>query len=315
MARKTAFTLPSSDGVHHLHAICWQPEDGTPRAVVQLVHGISEHIGRYDAFASYLAGCGFAVVGHDHLGHGHTARGRQEYGFFSEREGWTLLVQDVHSLRSHAGSVFPDLPYFLIGHSMGSFVARTYLISYPGTVDGCILLGTGQPAPALLSLGQGVSRLLCWVKGPRYVSRLVTALSLGSYNRQFHPNRTSADWISSDPSAVDAYLADPLCRFVPTVGMFRDMLGGLRTIGNPYFLSQMDPNTPVAFFAGADDPVGERGKGVQKTEQLFRNAGCRSVFVKLYPDARHELLNERCREEVYRDLLAWLELHLQKNRS
>ena len=310
MVQKAEFTLPSSDGTHQLHAVCWQPDQGAPRAVVQLVHGISEHIGRYDAFAVYLADHGFAVVGHDHLGHGRTACDRKEYGFFAEREGWDLLLRDVRALRERTGAQFPGLPHFLVGHSMGSFVARTYLIAYPGTVDGCLLLGTGQPASALLVFGQAVSGVLCRLKGPRHVSRLVTALSLGAYNRQFRPNRTSADWISSDPAAVDAYVSDPLCRFVPTVGMFHDMLGGLRRIGDPSQLAHMDPATPVAFFAGADDPVGDQGRGVEKTARLFQEAGCRSVSVKLYPGARHELLNERIREQVYDDLLSWLEAHL-----
>ena len=309
MPTPTYFSLLSSDQVHPLHAALWRPE-GVPRAVVQIVHGISEHIGRYQDFAAFLAEHGFVAAGHDHLGHGRTARGREEQGFLAERNGWGLLVRDVHALREHVGAQFPGLPYFLLGHSMGSFVVRSYLIAYPGTVDGCLLLGTGQPAPALLTFGRAVCALLCRTQGPRHVSRLVTALSLGAYDRPFRPNRTRADWISSDPAEVDAYLADPLCRFVPTVGMFRDLLGGLQTIGDPRALSRMDPETPLALFAGGDDPVGDQGEGVRRVARLLREAGCRSVSVQLYPGARHELLHETCREQVYADLLAWLEARL-----
>ncbi len=310
MAIREEFFFPSSDGVHQVHGIRWCPERGAPRATVQLVHGISEYIGRYDPFARFLADRGFAVAGHDHLGHGGTARDQSEYGFFSDVGGWDFLVADVKALHDDLAVRFPGVPAFLLGHSMGSFVVRTYLIEYPGTVDGCLLLGTGQENPALVALGKALSGTLCRLRGPRSHSRLVIALSLGAYNAQFRPARTGADWISRDTAVVDAYVSDPLCRFTPTVGMFRDMMGGLQRIADPSALTRMDPNTPVGLFSGAADPVGGRGKGVRTVEGLFRRAGCRDLTVKLYPGARHELLNETNRAEVFSDLLAWLEGHL-----
>ena len=307
MAIREEFFFPSSDGVHRVHGLRWRPEEGAPRATVQLVHGISEYIGRYEPLAVFLAHRGFAVAGHDHLGHGGTARDRGEYGFFADAGGWDLLVADVEALRGDIAARFPGVPHFLLGHSMGSFVARTYLIDHPGTVDGCLLLGTGQERAALVALGRALSGALCRLRGPRSRSRLVTALSLGAYNAHFRPNRTGADWISRDTAAVDAYVADPLCRFTPTVGMFRDMLGGIRRIGDPRALARMDPDTPVALFSGGDDPVGGMGRGVETVAGLFRRAGCRDLTVKLYPGARHELLNELNREQVLDDLLTWLE--------
>ena len=310
MALKEEFYFPSSDGIHRIHGCRWLPASGGPRAVVQLVHGISEHVGRYDHFAFFLAGHGIAGVGHDHLGHGRTARDRKELGYLGEKDGWRHLVDDVGLLRERTGRDFPGAPYFLMGHSMGSFVVRTYLIDRPGTIDGCILSGTGQEPAPLILLGRGLSGLLRRVRGERYVSPLVISMSLGAYDRQFRPNRTAADWISRDEQAVDAYVSDPLCRFVPTVGMFHDMMGGLRRIGDPRELRKMDPSTPVYFFSGESDPVGGRGKGVRKVADLFRQAGCRDVEVKLYPGGRHEMLNELNRGEVYDDLLDWLDHRL-----
>ena len=311
MALREEFYFPSSDGVHQIHGLWWLPEDRAPRTLVQLVHGISEYMGRYDAFARFLTDHGFAVAGHDHLGHGGTARDRTEYGYFSARDGWDHLVRDVKSLHDRMDRHCPGLPHFLLGHSMGSFVARTYLIEYPGTVAGCLLLGTGQEAPALVAFGKAVSGALCRLRGDRHHSALVTALSLGAYNARFRPARTNADWISRDTAVVDAYVSDPLCRFVPTVGMFRDMMGGLQRIADPKGLAKMDPDTPVGLFSGGDDPVGGQGKGVEKVAGFFRRAGCRDLTVKLYPGARHELLNEINRQEVFSDLLAWLEGHLE----
>ncbi len=305
------FSFPSSDGVHTVQAVQWLPEH-PPRGVVQLVHGISEHMGRYAPFARFLTDHGFAVCGHDHLGHGRTARGPEEYGFLGEQDGWNYLVQDVRALRERMGEIFPGIPYVLFGHSMGSFVARTYLIRWPGTLDGCILSGTGQEKAPLVAFGKAASRLLCALRGPNTRSKLITDLSLGAYNRQFRPNRTQNDWISRDEAVVDAYNADPLCQFVPTVGMFRDMMEGLQFIGNPNNVSRMDPNTPILLCSGDQDPVGSCGKGVERVAALFRAAGVKDLTVRLYPGGRHEILNEQNREEVYADLLHWLEAHLPR---
>lgn len=308
MGRQQNFTFPSADGVHAVHAVLW-PADGEARAVVQIVHGISEYVERYAPFAAFLNAHGYAVMGHDHLGHGRTA-GKEEYGCFPERNGWYTVSRDVRRMRELAGERYPGVPLFLLGHSMGSFQARTYLIDYPGTVNGCILSGTGQEAAALVAFGRLLSGALCRIQGPGHVSRLVTALSLGVYNGKFKPARTSADWISRDTGVVDAYVSDKLCRFVPTVGMFHAMMEGIAYIGNPRNVAKMDRSTPVTFFSGDADPVGGQGKGVRKVFRLFQAAGCGDVACKLYPGARHEILNETNRQEVWQDMLDWMEAHL-----
>lgn len=301
------FSYPSSDGVHTCHAREWVPE-GSPRGVVQIVHGVAEHMGRYDHFARYLADHGFAVCGEDHLGHGLTAGGK--FGYFGPKNGWDLVARDVRRLRELEGEKYPTLPYVILGHSMGSFLTRTYLIRWPGTVDAAVLSGTGQESPAAVASGKALSAALCRTKGPDYVSRRLNDLPFGSYNRAFKPNRTTSDWISRDGAAVDAYLADPLCGFLITAAMFRDMMGGLQFIADRNNLAKMNRDTPVYFLSGDRDPVGSMGKGVRKVEGMFRSAGCKDVTVKLYPGGRHEMFNEINRQEVFDDLLAWIERKL-----
>lgn len=305
MAVEKEFTYPSSDGLHRCYAREWLPE-GPPRAVVQLVHGVAEHVGRYAAFASWLAGKGFAVAGEDHLGHGKTADDGK-YGYFGAQNGWDLVVRDIRRLRELEGEKYPDAPYFILGHSMGSFLTRTYLIRWPGTVKGAILSGTGQEGAATVAGGKLLCGLICKAKGPETRSALVHSMALGAYNKQFAPNRTSSDWISRDEAVVDAYLQDSFCTFMPTVGMYRDMMGGLQYIADPKNLKKMYKTTPVYFFSGDRDPVGQNGKGVEKVAGLFRAAGCTDVTVKLYPNGRHEMLNERNKQEVYQDVLSWME--------
>ena len=302
MVNRKEFTVPSSDGVHQVHAVLWVPGE-EPKAVVQLVHGICEYALRYDPFARFLAENGFAVVGHDHLGHGLTAKGTEEYGYFT---GWWDLVHDVRSVQLKVKESYPELPWFMLGHSMGSFVARTFLIDYPGEVDGCILSGTGQESALTVAAG----KLLTGLGDPHKVNKLFYDLSIGAYNRKFAPARTGADWICRDEKVVDAYLADPLCNFPTRAGMNHAMMSGLQYVARKKNLTKMDKDTPVYFFAGDADPVGAMGKGVQKVAGWFREAGMKDVTVKLYPGGRHEMLNETNREEVFRDTLAWLESHI-----
>ena len=305
MIRTTHFHYPSARDGCSIHALEWAPE-GPPRGIVQLVHGISEHIGRYDETARFLAEHGFLVCGEDHLGHGRTVTDGS-HGFFAPENGWTLAARDVRALRKLEGARHPNLPYFLLGHSMGSFLTRTYLILWPGTVSGAVLMGTGQEPAPLVALGKRISALECRRLGPRGVSPLVHTLSLGAYNRRFRPSRTPSDWLSRDPGEVDAFLADPLCQSRPTVSLFRDMMGGLQLIARRDQLARMDPSVPVCFLSGQEDPVGGMGRGVEQVVRMFQDAGCRDLSLHLYPGARHELFHEQNRREVWADLLDWLE--------
>ncbi len=298
------FTYPSVQKGSTIHARVWLPQQA-PKGIVQLVHGVGEHVGRYHQAACFWAQHGFLVCGEDHLGHGLTEGGPR--GYFAPKDGWSLVVEDIHALRLRMGQQYPGVPYFLLGHSMGSFLTRTYLIRYPGDVDGAILSGTGQESAPLVALGKLLAGVERRRRGEHGVSPLVNSLSLGAYNRKFRPNRTGADWISSDPAMVDEYLADPLCQSPSTAAMFQDMMGGLQFIAKKENLARMDPNTPIFFFSGDQDPVGGMGKGVRKVYRMFQQAGCRDVRLRLYPGGRHEMLHETVGDQVQQDVLDWLE--------
>ncbi|MEA4941696.1 MAG: alpha/beta fold hydrolase [Oscillibacter sp.] len=302
---KNEFTIPSCDKKTALHAVEWLPE-GKTRAVLQISHGVSEYILRYGNFAEFLTERGVAVVGNDHLGHGQSVSRGAPRLYFGPAGSWNTVVDDIYALHSLESRKFFGLPYFLLGHSMGSFLVRTYLIRYPGTVDGAILMGTGQMSPALVAGGRVIAAAESRRVGEKISSPVIQKLAFETYNKAFAPNRTAFDWVSSDDAAADAYVADPYCGENPSVGLFREMLGGIAFITRQRNVERMNRNTPVLFVSGGEDPVGERGKGVQRAYQSFRRAGVRDLTVKLYPGARHEILNDACRTEVYGDLAAWL---------
>lgn len=306
---KQEFSFLSADGKTSIHAAAWIPAVPV-RAIVELSHGVSEHILRYEPLASYLTQRGFAVIGHDHLGHGSSVIPGAPRLYLGPPGSWETATRDLDTCRRLARERFGRLPLFLLGHSMGSFLARTYLIRYPGTVDGAILVGTGQMSPAVLAAGSTLARAECRRLGETQISPLVERLAFGPYNKPFSPARTPYDWLSLAPSNVDAYLADPLCGGIPTVGLFRELLNGLRLIRDPRALRNMNLATPVLFLSGAMDPVGGCGRGVQAAFRSFQRAGVQDVSLRLYPQLRHEILNEACREDVYQDLCQWLERHL-----
>lgn len=302
---RNEFTFPSADGKTPIHAVEWLPE-GPVRAVLQISHGVAEHILRYEPFADYLTARGFAVAGHDHLGHGDSVAPGAARLYFGPRGSWKWVVDDLYTRRNLAGKRFPGVPCFLLGHSMGSFLARTYLIRYPGTVDGAILMGTGQMTPALIAGGRALTAVERRKAGEEHASPIVDRLAFGSYNKHFAPNRTGFDWLSLSPENVDDYLSDALCGGSVSTGLFQELLGGLAFISKPENLKRMNANTPVLFVSGAMDPVGGCGKGVRRALRSFERAGARDVSIRLYPGLRHEILNEECREEIFEDLYQWL---------
>lgn len=302
---RNEFTFPSADGKTQIHAVEWLP-DGEVRAVLQIAHGVSEYILRYEPFAAYLTERGFAVVGHDHLGHGSSIGPTGKPMYFGPKGSWNWVVQDMETRRILARDQFPDLPYFLLGHSMGSFLARTYLIRHPGKVDGAVAMGTGQMISPLVAGGKLIATVESLRVGEDNASPTVQMLAFGTYNKTFAPNRTGFDWLSVNTENVDRYIADPLCGGNPSIGLFREMLGGISFIGNPEHLKQMDLTTPILLISGAMDPVGDCGKGVERVYTLFRKAGVQDVTLKLYPELRHEILCETECETVFEDVYRWL---------
>ncbi|MBR4869833.1 MAG: lysophospholipase [Oscillospiraceae bacterium] len=306
MAEFKEFFFDSNTGVNSIRAIKCIPSCA-PKAVVQIAHGIADHIDRYKDFMSYLADKGFVAVGNDHLGHGHSIRHPIEQGFFAYNDGWTHAVDDLHRLSKLMRNEYPNIPYIFFGHSMGSFLIRTYIIRYPNSYDAVIISGTGHMPKAMIESGYALAAGIAKVKGAKHVSKLIDKIAFGSYNKQFSPFRTKFDWISRDRHEVDKYAADPFCGFIATASLFTDMMGGLRFITDKENIAKININKPVYFMSGDMDPVGENGKGVERAYKAFCDAGVRDVYMKLYPGGRHEMLNEINREEVYMDISQWIE--------
>ena len=251
------------------------------------------------------------MVGHDHLGHGKSLPEGGTPVYFGDGSTWNTPVDDVYVLHTRLKEQYPHLPLLLMGHSMGSFLSRTYLIRYPGTVKAAVLMGTGWQSPATLAGGLALAGTLAR-RGAASTNATVTALAFGTYNKTFKPNRTEYDWLSADEENVDNYIADPLCGHDATVGLFHEMLWGIRFNQRPGNLRKMDRETPILLISGEDDPVGGMGTGVRQTYQAFRHAGVADCTLKLYPGLRHELLNEKAhRTEVYETIWNWMEARVK----
>lgn len=299
------FYFQSSTGRTSIHALKCVP-DGKPRAVVQIAHGIAEHIDRYRPFMEFLADNGFVVAGNDHLGHGKSIRVPEEQGFFAEKDGWWRVVDDMDKLHDIMSKEYPELPYVLFGHSMGSFLTRTYLIKHPDKYDGVILSGTGHQSPALVLGGNAAASVMAKLNGAMGDGTKLDSLAFGSYLSKIENPRTKFDWLSRDAEQVDKYIADPLCGFVGKIGLYRDMMQGIKFITDKKNIAQMNKEKPVYFMSGDGDPVGDYGKGVVRAYKAFCDAGLHDVFMRLYPGGRHEMLNETNKEQVYQDILNWL---------
>lgn len=293
-----------SRGQGKIHGCYWQPE-GQPKAVLQIIHGIAEYIERYEDFANYLTKLGYLVVAEDHMGHGQSVQGGSIQGYF--HGGWFTAVDDSYHLLNQTRRAYPDVPYVLFGHSMGSFMTRTILCKYPGCgISAAVICGTGwQPEAALPALETVMNRVCAKVDETAPNEKLQN-LVFGSYNRKVEHPRTEFDWLTRDAQMVDDYIAHPMCGFTASAGLLRELVKGLRYIEKKENLNNMSKSLPMFFIAGGDDPVGNYGKGVRKAADAFGKAGMQDVSVRIYPLCRHEILNEINREEIYEDVAQWL---------
>ena len=304
---KDEFYFPSKDGNTEIHTIEWKPE-GEVKAVLQMTHGMVEYINRYDEFATYLAGHGFYVVGNDHLGHGKSVQSKSEYGYFEKSHGNACLLGDMHTLRTRTMKKYPDVPYFMLGHSMGSILMREYIQMHGHGLVGVMLIGVVAEQPQfVLDLGRALCKGAALVRGDHYRSRLVNNMAIGAYNKKFKPARTRADWVTSDKERLEAYVSDPLCSFVFTVNGYYHMFGGMKQMERKESVYMIPKDLPILFAAGTDDPAGNCGKGVRKVYEKYKASGIQDVTLQLYAGDRHELLNETDREQVYEDLRTWME--------
>lgn len=303
------FSFLSCDCTTRIHGICWKPE-GEIKGILQIAHGMVEYIARYDEFARYLCDRGYMVIGHDHLGHGESVKDVSCLGFFHETKGNEFVIGDMHKVRKMVTKEYPDVPYLMMGHSMGSFLLRQYISLYGEGLCGVIVMGTGDiPAP-LLKAGQMVCRTIASVKGWKYRSKLVDKMGVGGYNKKFEPSDSNIDWLTSDDELRAMYDKDPLCGYMFTVNGYYHMFRGIETLTKPQTMEQIPKTLPVLFIAGEQDPVGDFGKSVVKVFNKYKDNGMQDVSLKLYPEGRHEVLNERNRQEVYDDLYQWIESKL-----
>lgn len=303
-----SFYLATSDAatvfVHH-----WGAEQ-KPKAVVMIAHGMAEHGGRYARLAEVLVAQGFAVYTPDLRGHGRTAQHGVQ-GHFADQDGWHKVVNDLHSLQQHIRQQHPQTPIFLLGHSMGSYIGQAYLVQHSADLQGAILSGSNYQPVALYRVARLIAQLERLRQGPTGRSALLEFLSFGSFNKAFKPTRTDFDWLSRDPVEVDRYINDPLCGFRCTNQLWIDLLGGLQDITKPENLARIAKTLPMLVVGGACDPVSD-GKRLNDLAQALRRSGNPSVELKIYPGARHELLNETNRDAVTADLVQWLEAALKR---
>ena len=299
------FFYDSRDNKTKLHAVRWIPENRNPVAIVQIVHGMCEHVDRYEEFAQFLVSKGILVTAEDHLGHGKSVTDGK-YGYFCKQDAAKVLVKDVHRLKKLTQGEYPDRPYFILGHSMGSFILRNYLFVYGKGIDGAVVLGTGMPGKSLMLALKVLSSLLCFFGQSQKPSEFINKLGFGAYQKHIQNPRTSYDWLTKEEARVDSYLKDPLCGFVFTANGFKTLADLILTLHKKDNVAKMPVTLPVLFASGSEDPVGDYSQGVKTVYREFINEGMQKVELKIYEGDRHEILNESDKERVYLDIYAFL---------
>ena len=293
------FSFISDDG-KSIHVYHWAPE-GEAKACVLIAHGMAEHAARYARFAEALTKAGYEAWAPDHRGHGKTAA-EGELGWLADSDGFRRVVDDLHGLAARIKSERPGKKVFLFGHSWGSFLSQGFISAYGSELAGCVLSGTAGDGGAAVKAGKVVAALGCAFKGQRAKAPLMNTMSFGSFNKAFEPARTQFEWLSRDPAEVDKYVADPFCGFLCTYGFFRDLLGGLSWVHAPATMAAIPKDLPIYMFAGAKDPVGAATGSFDWLYDRYKTLGIKDATRKLYPDGRHEVLNEigraSCRERV-----------------
>lgn len=304
------FNLLSTDG-KSVYVYNWFPSsvewDGSPRGIIQIAHGMAEAAKRYERLAGALTEQGYVVYANDHRGHGRTAGDPNELGR-PGKDGFNAMVNDMILLGGIIRNKYPDVPVYLLGHSMGSFLTQKVMYAGPDSYDGFMLSGTCGKR-GMLSMGERLARIQASLQGDRHPSLLLNAIVFGGYNRSFRPVRTAFDWLSRDDHEVDKYIEDPECGVISSTGFFRDFFRLLQEIHIPERMRQIPKDKPVYLFSGEEDPVGMKGDGVRLLYKQYQELGLKDVECKLYPGARHEILNEINRDEVTRDLINWLNSH------
>jgi alpha-beta hydrolase superfamily lysophospholipase len=305
----TLRTFTGSDGDHAIAMYTWLPQ-AQPKGIVQIIHGMREHMGRYADFAAFLCSQGFIVCGHDHLGHGKTARDPEDFGYFGGDKGCQYLLGDCKRVTRLITREYPELPIFLLGHSMGSFVGRLVILRPPVKLAGFICMGTGGEVK-IAAVSRAMLEVLSKLRGERkasaFLNRLVISPAMALRGKQ------DSGWLSRDTAIVEAFESDPFAEPLFTNRAICDLITLQMAATSPQWARRVDPDLPILLLSGDKDPVGQNGRGVVETSERLKLAGCRDVQCNLYEEARHELLGEINKEEVYFDIYQWIDRHLPED--
>lgn len=302
---KEIFSFVSANGKNTVHGQLWIP-DAEPCAILQIAHGMTEFVDRYDEFARFMNTQGIIVVGNDHIGHGSSVSDSSEWGYFAPKAGSECAVKDMEHVTIMMKEKYPKLPCFLLGHSMGSFMTRRYIMNHGRNINGVIIVGTGNQPVMEIVAGKALIKIIRAFKGDMYRSSLVNKMMFGTYNRRIVPLRTKFDWLTRDEEIVDRYVNDPACTFTFTLNGFYTLLDTLQYIERPENIAKIPAGLPTLILSGSEDPVGNYGKAVKTVYDNIKNAGVKEIELKIYEGCRHEILNEIIREEVYADILDWI---------
>ena len=303
---KNEFYYPSADGKTQIHAVEWKPETEI-KGVIQIAHGVTEYILRYENFAEFFTQKGFVVVGNDHLGHGQSIAPNGKPMYFGPNGSWNFVVKDIDTCKQMTKKKYPNVPYMILGFSLGSFLVRTYLIDYAQEpLDGAIIMGTGYIPNFKIAIAKMMANKEAKKVGEENTSPVIKSLTFETYNKLFKPNRTAFDWLCSNEEALDEYIKDPLRGENYSAGLFREMLTGMQYTAELKNIQKMNKKIPIFLLSGDKDPVGEFGKGVIKTHEIFKKAGIEDLEIKLYPNLRHDILHEKCKDTIYNDIYLWL---------
>lgn len=291
--------VQSTDNIHTLKGLIYIPE-GEIKGIFHLVHGMCEYIGRYAHIFAALAERGYVCCGYDNLGHGKTARDENELGFIAHRDGWKYLVRDVKAFEDAVKKIYPDIPLCLMGHSMGSFIARIAAENYGDGIEKFIICGTGGPNPAA-PFGLLATDIMRLLNGEKHRSKLVNKLAFSAYNKRFEGD-SEFEWITTDREVINKYAADKYCNFKFTVSAMHDLVKLNQLANRPAWFKNIRKDLPILLISGSDDPVGAYGKGVTRVYNKLKAAGVKDVTLKLYNGCRHEIHNDSCKNQVINDI-------------
>ena len=304
------YSFTSASGLCDIFAQSAAPIDyGSIKGVVQISHGMAEYSNRYSRFALELCKAGYAVFVSDHVGHGFSVTDKEMLGYFGEN-GEETFIEDLKTLSDIAKSEYPDLPFFMIGHGMGSLIARKYTSKYGYLLDGVVYTGTSGENP-MIGIGIYLAKTLAKQNGPMYRSDILDTMAFGSYNRKTE-KRTECDWASRDEKEVDKFIADELCGYKYTVTGMKALFMTLKQVSARRWYNSIPLSMPILLLSGSMDPVGDYGKGVKEVYKTLKKTGHKNVTMKIYENARHEIFNEINRDEVHTDIIEWLDVRAEK---